>query len=120
MVEAGQHARPGKVAFHPAQQCAIQTGRLQAGRIEVLPALIAEPDSPGSRLELAHEERRLLDLDLTPKLTQLDDEAVLVREEAHALVEGGAQLRVQEPNPFVAPMAVVVQHQPEGSQGRRP
>ena len=71
-----------------------------------------------SRLEGAHEEGRLLDLDLAPEAAQLDHVARPRRAGSARPDRRPRAAGVENRLPFVAPAAVPVENETEGSQGR--
>ncbi len=91
---------------------------MQGGDLQRRRRSIGEGQRTGGRVELAHEERRFLHLDLPAVPTQRDDEDVLaVRsragEKANTSIESLAQTAIQDGLTLVGPGAVVVKNQAE-------
>jgi len=120
VVESGEQAAGRQVALDAAEQRAVAGRGCEARDVEPLLAAVGQADGAGLGVEEAHEEARLLHLDLAAEALHLHDVLALFRQVAHGAVEEGAQLRVREGLAFVGPVPVVVQHQTEGRQRRRP
>ena len=102
-------AQPGTAAWREAKR----------GHIEEFLAAIRESDGAGSGIDAAHEEGGLLDLDLAAKAADLDDVLPLLGQIAHRAIEALPEPAVADRLSVVRPGPVVMQSEPEGSEGRR-
>ncbi|MEB2346856.1 MAG: SUMF1/EgtB/PvdO family nonheme iron enzyme [Deltaproteobacteria bacterium] len=119
-LEAGRQAARDERALHGAQERAgIEGRRAQARGLERLLAAVGERGGPARQIDRAHEEARLLDLDLAAEVRHLHDVLALRGQEAHRALEERAQARVPDRKPLVGEAAVAVQDQAEGAQRRR-
>ncbi len=107
------------VALDRAEQSAIGGSRPKGADIDRFAASVREHHLAGGGVEAPHEKARFLDIDLPPKVSELDDVHPLSGQKPNRAIEGGPQTRMGHRLTLVGPVAIAVQYQSERLQRRR-